>query len=133
MTRTSDRIALRGVRFYGHHGVDPAEQDVGQWYHVDLDMRLDLRSAGVTDDLNESVDYGEACRLVMQLGARRRFALIEALAEAIATMVLESFPVEQVWVRVRKTPPSNLVEALAEYGSLDYTAVEIERGRVASD
>ena len=76
-----DRILLREIRFFGNHGATREEQDVGQWYAVDMDLFLDLGHAGRTDDLSKTVDYGEVCRTVMEIGSGRRFRLIEALAE----------------------------------------------------
>ena len=54
-----DRILLREIRFFGNHGATREEQDVGQWYAVDMDLFLDLGHAGRTDDLSKTVDYGE--------------------------------------------------------------------------
>lgn len=123
----ADKILIRGLRFYGHHGVSVEEQETGQWYSVDLDIFVDLRRAGKSDDLSASVDYGEVCQRVLRLGVERSFRLIEALAEAIADMVLEAFPIEGVRVKVIKTPPPDLSCALSRWGFLEHFAVEIIR------
>lgn len=124
-----DRILIRGLRFYGHHGVSVEEQEKGQWYTVDVDVLVDLCRAGKSDDLSASVDYGEVCYRVLRLGTERSFRLIEALAEAIAEMVLEAFPVEGVRVKVIKTPPPELLCTLSQWGSLEHFAVEVNRAR----
>ena len=123
----ADRILVRGIRFYGHHGVDPSEQEIGQWYRVDLDLFLDLHPAGTTDALERSVDYSDVCRRTIAIGSKNRFRLIEALAERIAEEILSAFPVERVRVRVVKPAPSELLASLAPDGRLDYSAVEIDR------
>jgi len=125
----SDRIRLRGIRFHGRHGVFDVEREVGQWYRVDVDLLVDLRVAGRTDDLGESVDYGDVCRRIVVLGSERSYRLGEALAEAIADMVLGSFAVSGVRVLVEKTPPPALVDMLAPWGSVESSAVEIVRSR----
>ena len=125
----SDRILLRGIRFFGNHGATREEQDVGQWYSVDLDLFLDLGRAGRTDDLLSTVDYGEVCRTVMELGSSERFRLIEALAEEISKRVLNKFAVESVLIRVTKSTPAGLSASLSGLGTLAYSAVEVHRSR----
>ena len=46
---SSDRIILKGMQFYGFHGVNPEERTLGQTYVVDLEVELDLRPAGRSD------------------------------------------------------------------------------------
>lgn len=123
-----DCVMLRGVRFFGRHGVSRSERRVGQWYSVDIDLRLDLTRAGETDDLKQTVDYAEVCKLIVKTGTRRRFRLMEALAHQIAQEVFKAHPsVENARVRVVKTPPAGLVSDLHRAGELEYAAVEIER------
>ncbi len=121
----SDRIVLANMRFDGRHGVEDDERARPQPFEVDLEIGLDLRAAGLTDDLGRTVDYGdlfEICRSVVEGPSRR---LIESLAEAIARQVLDRTVdrgVEEVVVRVRK-PQAPLP------GRLDHAAVEITRRR----
>jgi dihydroneopterin aldolase len=103
---TADRLRLEDVRFYGHHGVSPAEQTVGVWFSVDTDLTVDLSSAAVSDDLASAIDYGQVARRIVEIGTQGRVNLIERLAGQIAQTLLREFPVEEVRVRVRKlTPP----------------------------
>ncbi len=123
-----DCVMLRGVRFFGRHGVDRRERRTGQWYSVDIDLRLDLTRAGETDDLKQTVDYAEICKLIAKTGTRRRFRLMEALAHQIAQEIFKAHPsVENARVRVVKTPPGELVAELSRAGTLEYAAVEIVR------
>ena len=125
----SDRILLRDIRFYGHHGVTEEERALGQWYSVDVDLGMDLSVAGRSDDLAQTVDYADVSRHVIEVGTTRRFALIEALAETIGAMALDRYPIERVRVRVTKTPPADVVSRLAPAGELGFSAAEIERTR----
>ena len=127
-----DRILLRDIQFFGNHGATREEQDVGQWYAVDLDLFLDLGHAGRADDLSRTVDYGEVCRAVMELGSTSRFRLIEALAEEISRRVLNNFAVDSVRIRVTKSTPVGLTASLSELGTLAYSAVEVHRSRDVS-
>lgn len=97
-----DVIELRGVRAFGRHGVLPAESERGQVFVLDVDAHLDLGPAAASDDLADTVHYGElAERLVAAVGTTR-FDLIEALAGHLADLVLEDERVQEVEVRVAK-------------------------------
>ena len=101
-----DKLYLEDVRFYGHHGVSPAEQTVGVWFSVDAELAIDLTAAAVSDDLGATVDYGAVARRIVEVGTQGRVNLIERLAGLIAQTLLREFPAHQVRVRVRKlTPP----------------------------
>lgn len=100
-----DRILLHGIQFYGHHGVREEERKVGQRFVVDVDLRLDLSPAAGVDDLASTVDYEQIHALVVQLGTRECFNLLETLVERIASSILEHFPVRQVTVRATKPSP----------------------------
>jgi dihydroneopterin aldolase len=103
---TTDRLRLDDVRFYGHHGVSKAEQTVGVWFSVDVEMTVDLTPAAVSDELAAAVDYGAVARRIVELGTDGRVNLIERLAGRIAESLLREFPAEEIRIRVRKlTPP----------------------------
>lgn len=100
-----DRILIHGIQFHGHHGVHEEERKLGQRFLVDVEILLDLREAGRRDDLAASVDYDRVHALVVEIGTRDQFRLLEALAARIASAVLERFPVQQVMVRATKPLP----------------------------
>ena len=119
----SDRILLVNMRFDGRHGVHDWERESQQPFEVDVELVADLGPAGVADDLEKTVDYGRVFELVKDIVETRTYFLLEAIADAIATSVLDRHPaVEAVVVRVRK-PKVRLP------GALDYAGVEIERRR----
>ncbi len=119
----TDRIVLAGMAFAGRHGVLDSERLDAQPFEVDVEIVLDLRPAGTTDDLALTVDYGavfETCRAIVEGPGVR---LIEALAERIAAALLAGFPAAgDVVVRVRK-PRAPLP------GTFAWAGVEIRRGR----
>ncbi|KAJ7533171.1 hypothetical protein O6H91_13G036000 [Diphasiastrum complanatum] len=57
-----DKLVLQGLMFHGHHGVYDEEKKLGQKFRVDVDVWLDLRKAGATDQLEYSVSYAEIYR-----------------------------------------------------------------------
>jgi dihydroneopterin aldolase len=110
--------------FFGRHGVLASERELGQRFIVDVEMGLDLRRAGVSDDLTETVDYSEVHHRVGRILEGEPFDLIEAVAERIAASILESHPkIKAVRVKVKK--PDVRLEGTILGGS----AVEILRHR----
>ena len=98
----SDKIFLEGVRFYGHHGVTPAEQAVGAWFSVDVELSLNLTPAVLSDDLASAVDYSEVGRRIVEIGTKERCSLLERLAGMLAEALLREFPIHEVRIRLRK-------------------------------
>ena len=120
----SDRIVLHNMVFEGHHGYYDHERETAQPFEVDVALKLDLRPAGIDDDLEKTVDYGKVFAVARQVVESTELRLLEAIAEAIARDVLAGFlAVEEVSVRVRK-PNVQLG------GRLDHAGVEITRRRV---
>jgi dihydroneopterin aldolase len=118
----TDRILLTGILAEGRHGVHEHERLVPQAFEVDVELGLDLRPAGTSDDLDRTVDYGRIDALVRELVEGRSFLLIEALAETIAAEILAAFLVDEVVVRVRKP-------AVVLGGPVESVGVEVRRGR----
>ena len=101
----SDRILLEGMRFYGFHGVNPEERALGQEYLVDLAVEMDLGRAGRSDRLEDTISYAHIYRTVREVMEGEPRNLLEAAAQSIADRVLEDFPVDSVFVRVKKPHP----------------------------
>lgn len=87
-----DSIRIEHLELYGYHGVFPEEKEKGQRFYVDAELYLELQEAGKSDDLTESVHYGEVCHFMKQIFESRSYDLIEAAAEAMAEAVLLKFP-----------------------------------------
>jgi len=120
-----DHLRMRNMIFYGHHGAFPQEREQGIRLAVDVDLRLDLQTPGLTDNLTTTVNYPAVYKLIQRIQTEREFALFEALAEHIATeILLEFLPVVEVTVAARKfNPPIG--------GLMDAFEVEITRSRPA--
>lgn len=115
-----DSIYLQGLEFYAYHGVMAEEKSLGQRFVIDLVLELELRPAGISDDLTKSVSYAEVYSDIREIVTGSKFNLLEALAEKIATTVLFKYPVHQVTVKIRK-PQAPIP------GVFEYMAVEITR------
>lgn len=105
-----DVLRLRNLRFYAYHGLYAAENELGQRYEVDLEIRRDLGPAGRADDLQLTVDYPRVISLIEAVVTGRRFRLVEALAEAIAARVGQECGPMELLVRVRKPSPPVAVQ-----------------------
>jgi 7,8-dihydroneopterin aldolase/epimerase/oxygenase len=106
MMDLTDCLYLKGIRGYGYTGVLPEEKVLGQWFEADLQIRLDLKPSGQSDDLSDTLHYGEVVKQVQDILRRSRFDLIERLATVIAEAVLAYPQVQQVKVCLTKaTPP----------------------------
>ncbi|MEW6635181.1 MAG: dihydroneopterin aldolase [Actinomycetota bacterium] len=122
----ADRILLEEMVFHGRHGTLPAERELGQPFVVDVELSLDLREAGRSDDLRKTVDYSRVHERAKEIVEGKPVNLTETVAERIASAVLKEHPmVEAVRVKVRK-PHVRLGETV-----LSGSAVEILRRRGA--
>jgi 7,8-dihydroneopterin aldolase/epimerase/oxygenase len=120
----TDEILLEGMRFYAYHGVNPEERAQGQRFTVDVVLAVDLRRPGQSDDLADTVSYSAVYKVVRETVEGEPRQLIEAVAEAIATVILKGFPlVARVIVTVRKP------EVPMKGSMLDAAGVRITRSR----
>ncbi|HEX9334276.1 MAG TPA: dihydroneopterin aldolase [Pseudonocardiaceae bacterium] len=98
----TDRITLTGLRVRGRHGVFEHERRDGQDFLVDITVWIDLDRAAATDDLADTLHYGElAERAAAVVGGEPR-NLIETVAAELAEDVLRDERVHAVEVTVHK-------------------------------
>lgn len=100
--KNMDSIKLTGIRCYGYTGYLPEEQVLGQWFEVDLTLWLDLRPAGKSDALEDTLDYRKVISTTQNIVKTSKFALVERLAEAIAEAILMFAEVEKIQVSLTK-------------------------------
>lgn len=86
-----DKILLSGMEFYGYHGVFQEEKKLGQRYIVDVELHTDLKAAGKSDQITDSIDYGEVFQEVKKIVEGEPKDLIEAVAESIAERLLTRY------------------------------------------
>ncbi len=122
-----DRIILEGIQFYGYHGRNNEERVLGQPFEVYLEAELDLTAAGVSDDIADSVSYTDLYRVAKRHVEGPGRNLVEAVAHAIASEILDTYPVESVRVRVMKVRPPIKGGVLAGAG------VEVFRRRAGEE
>ena len=100
-----DRISIRDLRVEGRTGVTAEERATPQPLIVNIDIATDLKKAGESDDLADTVDYGAVTSDVARLVRSTETKLLEHLAERIAAHISSLKPVERVSVEVMKMNP----------------------------
>lgn len=100
-----DSIQVRELRVQSHIGATEEERSRPQSLSINLDVVADLRAAGVSDDLAETVDYGVLVGEVANLVEASNCALLEHLAENIAAHIASIEGVNGVTVEVAKDAP----------------------------
>jgi dihydroneopterin aldolase len=111
----TDTISITGLRLTGYHGVFEHEKRDGQEFGVDLEIELDLSSAGRTDELQNTLDYSVVVDQVAQRVTGEIVDLIETLAHDSAQLVLSHPQPTAVTVTVHKpqAPVGHRVEDIA--------------------
>lgn len=120
-----DRIVMKNLAFFGYHGAMSEENVLGQKFFLDLTLFVDLKKAGTTDSVEDTVHYGEAYNIVKNIVENKQFMLIEKLAQYICEELIRTFEkIQEVEISVHK-PEAPVA------GIFDYFAVEMRRTRNA--
>ncbi|NHM74610.1 MULTISPECIES: dihydroneopterin aldolase [Staphylococcus] len=103
----NDKIFLQGLEFYAYHGALPAENEIGQVFIVDIEMKVDLAEAGESDRVEDTVHYGEVYEDVKAIMEGPPVNLLEYLAERVAKRINSHYNrVMETKVRItKKNPP----------------------------
>jgi dihydroneopterin aldolase len=120
----ADMITLTGLRASAFHGVLAHERANGQLFLIDVVVHLSLRDAGASDELAETIDYGELSERIVSAVESDPVDLIETVAERVAALVLEYPRAMMTQVTVHK-PSAPIAVPFAD------VSVTITRGRVA--
>ena len=96
------RIALRGLKARGHHGVFDFERQQGQDFLVDVLLELDLAPAAASDDVRDTVHYGELATKIVAVVEGEPVNLLETLAGRLLSVCLADERVEAAEVTVHK-------------------------------
>ena len=118
-----DKINIRNLELFAKHGVYSEENALGQKFVVSAVLYMDLRSAGKSDELEESLDYGKACYIIKNFVEKNTFKLIEAVAENLAEkLLIENSALQGVKLEIKKPWAPVAMH-------LETVSVEIERCR----
>ena len=128
---SGDRIFLRGLTAECVIGFIDWERRVKQTVVVDLELPVDCRHAAVTDDVADTVDYKKVSKRVLAFIEASEFKLVETLAQRLAMLILEEFPIE--WLRLSINKPGAIrnsrdVGVSIERSRADLSAAAANRG-----
>jgi dihydroneopterin aldolase len=115
----TDRIFVDNFRLGCRVGITPDERLKSQEVLLDVSLFLSLGAAGASDSVKDTVNYKDFMERVSRFVSSREFSLLESLAEGVAAVALEAFPLERVMVKVRK----------AKYSAEPSVGIEITRDR----
>lgn len=98
-----DAVIIEGLEVYCNHGVFPEENKLGQKFIVNAKLYTDTRKAGLMDQLDKSIDYGEVCHFINDYMKEHTFHLIEAVAENLAKELLHKIAgLREVTIEIKK-------------------------------
>lgn len=99
----NDYIKIEGLEVFANHGVFKEEVSLGQKFIISAKLGLDVSAAGLTDDLEKSVNYAHVCKFITEFSRNNTFKLIETVAEKLARAVLLEFSnVKECEITVKK-------------------------------
>jgi dihydroneopterin aldolase len=98
-------VEIRGLSIHTHHGVTEAEREVGQRLLLDVSFDVPSCDAVLTDRLEDTIDYSEACDIIALAATERSYKTLERVAQVIGERLAERFGCESVRVRAAKPEP----------------------------
>ena len=101
----TDSVFVRGLEFEGNHGYTAAERRGTRRFRVNLTLNLSLAAAATTDRISDTVDYWKVSEIVVALGTKSTYKLLEALAGAIGAKIQELYPHAEVVIELEKLAP----------------------------
>lgn len=118
-----DQIKIQGLEIFARHGVYPEENVLGQKFIINAVLHTSTRKAGLTDDLNNSVNYGEVSHRMKRFMEEHTCKLLECAAELLARDLLLAYPLlKRIDLEIQKPwAPVGL--------PLDTVSVRISRSR----
>jgi D-erythro-7,8-dihydroneopterin triphosphate epimerase len=115
----SDRILIKNLLVRGILGIKQEEREKLQDILINLELVADLRPAGLSDAIDDAVNYRSVTKDVIALVETSRFHTVEKLATEIARLAVTDYPVREITVRVEKPGALRFAESVG---------VELTRG-----
>ncbi len=130
-----DYIEIDNLIVFANHGVFDEEKAMGQRFMISLKMHTDISNAAKTDDITQSINYGEVCEFVTEFTKTHRAKLIEKAAQDIAYALLDKYSLLQsVEVQMKKPwapiglPLDNVLVNVTRYRAVAYIGIGSNMG-----
>jgi len=101
----TDSVFVRGLEFEGNHGYTAAERRGSRRFRVNVTLEVALGVAAASDRLADTVDYYKLSEIIVSLGTKSTFKLLEALAGAMVAKIQELYPRAGVAIELEKLAP----------------------------
>ena len=118
-----DHIMLKGMMFYGYHGVNPEERLVGQKFVVDVTIECSLLKPSLSDMVCDTVNYSDLFKTVKSIVEGPPHNLLESVAKNISDSILLNYDIESISVTIKKP------DVPINGANLDYAGVTLTRNK----
>jgi dihydroneopterin aldolase/2-amino-4-hydroxy-6-hydroxymethyldihydropteridine diphosphokinase len=98
-----DEMIIKDLEVFAYHGVLNEENKLGQKFLICLELKLNLKEAGINDDIYKTVDYGTLCHEIEQEFTKKSYNLIEKAGEELCEFILLKYElIKEVTVTIKK-------------------------------
>mgnify|MGYP001079707244 FL=1 len=119
--KNQDQIILKGMIFYGYHGVNPEERLVGQKFVVDVTVECSLLQPSLSDMVCDTVSYSDLFKTVKSIVEGPPHNLLESVAKNISDSIILGYDIESISVTIKKP------DVPINGANLDYAGVTLTR------
>lgn len=98
-------VRVRNLEFQGNHGASADERRSTRRFQVDVDLRWNFSRAVESDRLADTINYYEVCEVVIEIGTKKPYRLLEKLAGEMVRAIRDRWPQVAVDIELRKLHP----------------------------
>ena len=118
-----DKILIRNLKIYAHHGVLDEEKANGQYFIFDIDAFVDISVPCKTDNVGDTVNYARMVERITEIFTSQKDDLVERAAQRVADGLFAEF--ERISaLRILLKKPDAPIDA-----DFNWVGVEINRKR----
>ena len=100
--RDRDSIRINNLKIKARHGVYDFEKSKDGIFELDLELYCSLNKSGNSDKLSDTIDYQDVISFTTEEFTKKRYSLVEAVADAVCQRLLKEFDIQKIIIRVRK-------------------------------
>ncbi len=121
-----DKIIIKSLEIFAHHGVYDEEKDKGQRFVINAELSLATAFAGQSDNIDDTLDYGKVCEFIKDYMVRNQFNLLEKLTNDLARKLLLRFTAIQS-LKLEISKPEAPIPM-----KFEYVSIQVKRSRHTS-
>lgn len=96
------KVSLINIKLYGFHGVFSNERKNGQKFELDVEYIYENKKSHINDDISNVIDYSEVLDLIVEVFNKKKWNLLETLAEEIKFTLMREFSMLDCSIKIRK-------------------------------